>query len=87
MAMLPAAELDLAAIVETGGDSSVRRNGLDHRKATVRNSEGLVLRGELNAVADGEIVCCLPMDADPTQPPGRGVAGKQSYRSSINAGA
>ena len=51
MTVLAGAELDLAVIVETGGEATIGPDRLDGCHVAIRNAERFVRSGELNAVA------------------------------------
>ena len=68
-------ELDLAVVVEAGGNAAIGRDGLDDGKVAIGDAERLVGRGELDAVADGELAVDLAVDADAGQA-ARIVGGK-----------
>jgi len=67
MAVLCGVELDLAVIVETGRNATVRRDGLHGGKIAVGNAERLVGRSELDAVANAKFAVNLAVDADASQ--------------------
>jgi hypothetical protein len=46
---------------------AVRLDGLDHGEIPVGDAKLLVGGSELDAIADGEVVCRLPIDADTGQ--------------------
>src|SRR5580692_12664436 len=57
-------ELDLTSIVEARRDMSVWPERIDHSKIAVGDTERFVGGCELNLVADGEVICYLPVDID-----------------------
>ena len=64
MTMLAGVELDLAAVVQTGGEATIGKDRFDGSEVAVGNAKGFVRGGELNAVADGELPFDLPINAD-----------------------
>ena len=64
VAMLAGVEFDLAVVVEAGGNAAIGRDGLDHGEVAIGDAKRLVGRGELDAVADGELAVDLSVDAD-----------------------
>ena len=64
MTMLAGVELDLAAVVQTGGKATIGTDRFDGSEVAVGNTKGFVGGGELNAVADGELPFDLPINAD-----------------------
>lgn len=64
MPMLANIEFDLPVIVKTNADAAISRNGLDHGKIAVGDTDLLVGSGELDAVADRELVRDFAVDAD-----------------------
>ena len=60
VAMLAGVELDLAIVVEAGGKAAIGMDRLDDGKVAIGDAERLVGRGELNAVADGELAVDSP---------------------------
>jgi len=68
VAMLDWIEIDLAAGVEVGLDSSIAasigRNGIDDGEIAVGDAERLVGRSELDSVASREFTVDLAIDAD-----------------------
>ena len=64
MAMLAGVELDLAVVVEAGGEAAIRMDRFDDGEVAIGNAERFVGCGELDAVADGELALDLSVDAD-----------------------
>ena len=64
MAMLAGVKFDLAVVVEAGGDVTIGMDSLDDREVAVGNTERFVGRGELDAVAYGELSFDFLVDAD-----------------------
>src|SRR5580692_7070604 len=64
MAILAAGELDVAIVIEAGGHAAIGRNRLDYCKVAIGNAQRFVGRGELNAVAYGELAIDFLVDAD-----------------------
>ncbi len=62
--MLTGVELNVAAIVRTGGKATNRTDLFDGSEVPFVNAKGFVGCGELNAVSDGELSFDLPIDAD-----------------------
>ena len=56
MAMLAGVEFDLAVVVESGGETTIGVNLLDDGEVAIGNAERSVGRGELDAIAYGELV-------------------------------
>ena len=79
MTMLAGVELDLAVVVEAGGNAAIGRNRLDYCEVAIGNAERFVGRGELDAVAYGELAFDLSVDADACESAGI-VGGKFSVR-------
>ena len=67
VAMLFGVELNLAVVVEAGGNATIGRDGLDDGKVAIGDAERLVGRGELDAVADGKLPVDFAIDADAGQ--------------------
>src|SRR5580704_12028127 len=57
-------ELDLTSIVEARRYLPVWPDRIDHSKIAVGDTERFVGGCELNLVADGEVICYLPVDID-----------------------
>ena len=64
MTMLAWVELDLAIVGEVGGETAIGMDGLDGGELAIGNPERFVGRGELNAVAHGELAFDLLVDAN-----------------------
>ena len=79
MTMLAGVELDLAVVVEAGGDAAIGKDRFDGGEVAICNAQRLVGRGELDAVADGELAFDLLVDADACETAGI-VGGKFSVR-------
>jgi hypothetical protein len=70
MAMLAGVELDLAIVVEAGGDASIGMDGFDGGQVAIGDAEHLVGRGELDAVAYGELAISFAVDANASETTG-----------------
>src|ERR1035438_854963 len=70
MTMLAGVELDLAIVVEAGGEASIGMDGLDGGQFAVGDAERFIGRGELDAVAYRELAVDLAVDADASQAAG-----------------
>ena len=75
MAMLAGGEVDLAVVVEAGGHVGIGRNRLDYCKVAIGNAQRFIGRGELDAVAYGELAFDFLVDADACEAAGI-VGGK-----------
>ena len=64
MTMVAGFELDLAVVVQAGGNVTIGTDRFDGSEVAVGNTKGFVGGGELNAVAHGELPFDLPIDAD-----------------------
>ena len=73
--MLFGVKFDPAVIVKTGGNESVRCNGLDDGKVAIGDAERLVRRGELDAVARGKLLDHFAVHADASEAARIVVAG------------
>src|SRR5580698_445107 len=72
-------KFDLPVPIKPGSNISIPRNRLDDCEIAVGNAELFVGRTELDAVANGELVDNLPVDAD-TGKPARVVYGRFTRR-------
>ena len=77
MTMISGVKLDLAVVVEARGNAAIRRNGLDDGKVAIGDAERFVRRGELDAVAYGELAVDFSIDTDAGETAGI-VGGKFS---------
>ena len=77
MTMLAGVEFDLAVIVEAGREPTIGMDRLDGGEVAIGNAERFVGRGELDAVAYGELAFDLLVDADACEA-ARIVGGKFS---------
>jgi len=64
MTMLAGVEVDLPIIDEVGGETAIGIDGLDGGQLAIGNPERFVGRGELDAVAHGELAFDLLVDAN-----------------------
>ena len=64
MTMLAGVEVDLPIVDEVGGETAIGIDGLDGGQLAIGNPERFVGRGELDAVAHGELAFDLLVDAD-----------------------
>ena len=77
MPMLTGVELDLPVVVEAGGEATIGMDRLDDSQVAIGNAERFVGRGELDAVAYGELAVDFAVDADAGEAAGI-VGGKFS---------
>jgi hypothetical protein len=77
MTMLAGVELDLAIVVEAGGEASIGMDGLDSGQFAIGDAERFIGCGELDAVANRELTVDLAVDADAGQAAGI-IGGKFS---------
>ena len=64
MTMLAGVELDLAAVVQAGGEATIGLDRLDGSEVAIGNAKRFVGRCELEALSYGELAFNLPVDAD-----------------------
>ena len=64
MPMLAEVEFDLAVVVESGGETTIGVDLLDDGEVAIGNAERFVGRGELDAIAYGELVFDSSVNTD-----------------------
>jgi hypothetical protein len=64
MSMLARVEVNLPIVDEVGGETAIGIDGFDGGQLAIGNPERFVGRGELNAVAHGELAFDLLVDAN-----------------------
>jgi hypothetical protein len=79
MAMVAGVKFDLAAVVEACREPTVGMDCFDRGEVAIDNAKRFVGRGELDAVAHGELAFDLPVDADSREAAGI-VGGKLFIR-------